>query len=100
MGRVEYKETMRRSNRTYGEDAQKVVAIEEMAELQKEICKDLRGDGRSDHIAEEIADVEIMLKQLKNMYECETDVQQWIYRKLRRLKERMDREVVDREGMA
>ena len=99
MGRVAYKETMRRAIRTYGEDAQKAVAIEEMAELQKEICKDLRGGGHPDHIAEEIADVEIMLEQLKIMYECQTDVQQWIYRKLQRLKERMDKEQAAREGM-
>lgn len=100
MGRVAYKETMRRAIRTYGEDAQKAVAIEEMAELQKEICKDLRHSSSYDHIAEEIADVEIMLEQLKIMYECQTDVQQWIYRKLQRLKERMDREQAAREGMA
>ena len=100
MGRVAYKETIRRAIRTYGEDAQKVVAIEEMAELQKEIFKDLRHGGSYDHIAEEIADVEIILEQLKIMYECQTDVQQWIYRKLQRLKERMDKEQAAREGMA
>lgn len=92
MGRAAYKETIRRAIRTYGQDAQKVVAIEEMAELQKEIFKDLQHSSSYDHIAEEIADVEIMLEQLKIMYECQTDVQQWIYRKLHRLKERMDRE--------
>ena len=33
------------------------VTMEEMSELQKELCKNLRGRGSIEHIAEEIADV-------------------------------------------
>lgn len=44
---------------------QLIVAIEEMSELQKELCKLLRNEIRSmDNIEEEIADVSIMLEQL------------------------------------
>lgn len=48
----------------YGEK-QLVVAIEELSELQKEICKYIR-DGKIEkkHIIEEIADVLIMIDQL------------------------------------
>lgn len=48
----------------YGEK-QLVVAIEELSELQKEICKYLR-DGKIEkkNIVEEIADVQIMIDQL------------------------------------
>lgn len=53
---------------TYGADLQKQVAIEEMAELTKEICKDFRGKGNKDNIIEEIADVSIMLAQLMIIY--------------------------------
>ena len=53
---------------TYGADLQKQVAIEEMSELTKEICKDFRGKGNREHILEEIADVQIMLYQLMAMY--------------------------------
>lgn len=39
--------------------------LEEMAELQKEICKAWRGKDNEVEIAEEVADVEIMLEQIK-----------------------------------
>lgn len=58
---------------TYGADLQKQVAIEEMAELTKEICKDFRGKGNREHIIEEIADVDIMLQQLMIMYDITTE---------------------------
>ena len=58
---------------TYGADLQKQVAIEEMAELTKEICKDFRGKGDREHIIEEIADVDIMLQQLMIMYDITTE---------------------------
>jgi NTP pyrophosphatase (non-canonical NTP hydrolase) len=45
----------------FGIDAQKIKAIEEMAELTQAICKDT-------NIAEEIADVQILLEQLKIVY--------------------------------
>lgn len=47
----------------WGEDSQMKMLLEEMSELQKEICKSWRGADNVDHIAEEIADVEIMLDQ-------------------------------------
>lgn len=53
---------------TYGYDLQKQVAIEEMSELTKEICKDFRGKQNRENIIEEIADVQIMLYQLMAMY--------------------------------
>ena len=49
----------------YGEKLQLTVAIEELSELQKEICKVLRGNGSKENLTEEIADVYIMLEQLK-----------------------------------
>ena len=44
---------------------QMCVCIEELAELTKELTKELRGKGSNMHICEEIADVEICLAQLK-----------------------------------
>ena len=64
--------------------------MEEMSELQKELCKDLRGRGSFEHIAEEIADVEIMLEQMKMLFGCTDDVRDWRRRKVERLKERLD----------
>lgn len=56
----------------YGADLQKQVAIEEMSELIKEICKDFRGKGNKHFIIEEIADVQIMLQQLLIIYGIST----------------------------
>ena len=47
----------------YGKTSQCTVCMEEMAELTKELSKNLRGQDNAAHIAEEIADVEIMLEQ-------------------------------------
>lgn len=43
----------------YGHEPQKMMLLEEMAELQKEICKDMRYDPDLDAITEEVADVQI-----------------------------------------
>lgn len=45
----------------WGADAQTLMVFEEMSELQKELCKAARGKDNTEQIAEEIADVEIML---------------------------------------
>lgn len=52
----------------YGFEHQLIVAIEELSELQKELTKALRGKIRIDKLHEEIADVEIMICQLKMIY--------------------------------
>lgn len=79
--------------KTYGEDLQKQVAIEEMAELTKEICKDFRGKGDREHIIEEMADVAIMFEQLRIMYNIsESELATVTSNKLIRLEERLREE--------
>ena len=75
---------------TYGEVMQITVAFEEMSELQKELCKYLRGSGSQENIAEEIADVEIMMEQMKMIFNCEAAVLQVREKKVKRLKERIE----------
>lgn len=75
---------------TYGEDAQTVVAIEEMGELIQALTKTLRCQGDEDNLYEEIADVEIMLDQLKIMHDCTTQVAIHKCKKLDRLKRRLE----------
>ena len=75
---------------TYGAVMQITVAFEEMSELQKELCKHLRGSGSKENIAEEIADVEIMIEQMKMIFNCETAVLQVREKKVKRLKERIE----------
>lgn len=75
---------------TYGADLQKQVAIEEMAELTKEICKDFRGKDNKDNIIEEIADVDIMLTQLMIIYNIKPyELDEVKTNKLVRLNERL-----------
>ena len=52
----------------FGDISQKIMVLEEMSELTKELCKDLRDRGNTESIAEEIADVEITLAQIKMIY--------------------------------
>ena len=83
-------EVLQRALDTYGSLPQIVMVFEEMSELQKELCKYLRGKYSPASIAEEIADVEIMLEQMKMLFCCTDDVRNERRRKVERLKERLD----------
>lgn len=72
-----------------GVDHQLKLVLEEMAELQKEICKNWRGRDNVDQIAEECADVEITLAQLKIIFGIEGEVERHRTMKLNRLKLRL-----------
>lgn len=66
-------------------------ALEELSEAQKEICKFLRGKGDPEHLAEEIADVQIMVEQVKML--CAIDertVQEQMDSKIERLRGRIE----------
>ena len=87
----------------FGGDMQVAVAIEEMAELTKELCKAQRklfaaemfiGDGEIDNhdeIAEEIADVQIVLEELTLLFGVPVDVQIARRQKLARLEMRIEK---------
>ena len=81
---------LQRAIAKYGKDAQMKMVLEEMSELQKEICKLWRGKDNRDAIAEEVADVEIMLDQLKLMLDIPYQVEQHRQNKLQRLQERLE----------
>ena len=75
---------------TYGADTQTLMMMEEMAELQKELCKHSRGKNNKTGIAEEIADVQIMLEQMMLLHDCEGMVKYFKQKKLERLKDRVN----------
>ncbi len=76
---------------TFGHRMQTMVAIEEMSELTKELVKHMRGQDNRDAIAEEIADVEIMLCQLRLMHGIKTtDIDALIAGKINRLKNKLE----------
>lgn len=74
---------------TYGKEVQIIVAIEEMSELQKELCKYFRVNINT-HIAEEIADVEIMMEQIKMIFDIEKEVIREKAFKISRLEKRLE----------
>lgn len=69
----------------FGDESQKIMVIEEMSELTKELCKELRGRGDVVHVADELADVEITLAQIKKIYNIAQTVEEHKDFKLRRL---------------
>lgn len=71
----------------WGPVAQTIMVFEEMAELQKELSKCLRGEEVTGNIAEEIADVEIMINKMKELFNIEEEVEAQKQFKLNRLKD-------------
>lgn len=80
-------EILERTINDNGPAYETIVAMEEMSELTKELTKDWRDMGNLEHIAEEMADVEICLEMLKMIYGNETEVKEWKARKLKKLEE-------------
>ena len=74
---------------TYGPTLQKIVCLEEMSELTKEISKDIRGKGNLKNIVEELADVEIMVEQMIRYYDVNDSVRGAKDSKLERLRRRL-----------
>lgn len=69
--------------KVFGKDVQEMMFIEECGELFQALSKKRRGF--DSNIAEEIADVEIMLEQLKYIHKCHVEVESWREKKLVRL---------------
>lgn len=86
----------------YGEESQRLIAIEEMSELTKELCKFSRDQSSRDKIADEVADVYICLNQIELMFKLRDTVNERMAFKLKRLEQRMDAEndVLDRAYVA
>lgn len=87
-----------RALKQYGLHNQVIKCIEELSELQKELCKQLWGQGNRENIVEEIADVKIMLEQMRigigiGFIELETARDE----KLARLNKRLDQSRVKEE---
>lgn len=87
---MSYTETLVKAIDKYSPVMQSVVAMEEMGELIQEISKDLRGKGDIAHLAEEIADVQIMLDQLMIMHDCSWKVGEIKAAKVARLRDRLE----------
>ena len=90
------KAVLERAIHTYGGQAQVDKAIEEMSELTKALLKHRYVEKNyeieilEDAVAEEIADVEIMLKQLKMIFCFDERVLQYKKEKIERLERRLN----------
>lgn len=94
MNKVNYeqrKAVYEKACQKWGVTHQTMVAIEEMGELTKELCKNFRGRKNKDAIAEEIADVTIMLEQLRLLYGLNDAVCKYMDDKILRLDRRIER---------
>lgn len=88
---MNYSAILKQAIEKYGQPSQVDKAIEEMAELTKALMKDRykgiwrNGTQESLAVIEEIADVEILLFQLKFIYQCNDQVEVVKKRKIERL---------------
>jgi hypothetical protein len=86
------KEILERCLSTWGKTSQITMVFEEMSELQKELCKNLRGRENIPEILDEIADVTLMLAQIKILFDISDEsLQEKIRYKLFRIVDRLDR---------
>lgn len=83
----------------YGKEAQKLKAIEELGELVQALARDLEGHPNPENLAEEMADVSIMLDQLKEIYQNAEAVELIRKLKARRLLYRMRAERGREDGL-
>lgn len=79
----------------YGKEHQVLIAIEEMSELTKELCKYFRRYDRKKEIIEEVADAQIMLEQLIELFGINNEVDRMVDYKLNRQIRRMEQERSD-----
>ena len=82
---------------TYGISSQVDMAIEEMSELTKALCKERRAQLQPGkhaeaqaNVIEEIADVAIMLEQLLIIFDKDNEIQKEVDYKIDRLEQRLD----------
>lgn len=74
----------------YGSDSQILMAVEEMAELTKELAKTFRpNETTTEKLVDEIADVVVMLEQLRLIFDVNEEVQERIDFKVQRLAQRI-----------
>ena len=92
MNKINYSErckTYTKAMLAFGEQSQLIVAVEELSECQKEICKILRGGEDFRNLAEEVADATIMLEQIRLMFNINDCVCNFMDEKIKRLEDRM-----------
>ena len=88
-------ETCRSIANHYGKEHQVLIAIEEMSELTKELCKYFRRYDRKKEIIEQVADAQIMIEELIELFGINNEVDRMVDYKLNRQIRRMEQERSD-----
>lgn len=89
---INEKDLHKKALELWGAQTQIMMLIEEMAELTTELCHEIRGRGKIDAMIEELADVDIMLGQIKSIFPSFEQIKQ---KKLERLNSQINRIVGD-----
>lgn len=83
--------TLERAIETYGKDMQLTVAVEELSELIKELCKHKRGSENREAIIEELADCYIMMEQIEIIFNIRNaEIACKVIEKTERLEKRLE----------
>lgn len=83
------KKIYRTALETYGAEHQTKKLFEEIGEFQEALCKYNDGRDTLDHVAEELADVQIMLEQMTILHGCGALVDVWKRLKLEKLAQKI-----------
>lgn len=95
MNKVNYEERVKvyaDALETFGPTKQLAKALEELTEVQLEICRALDGRASMAHLAEEVADATIMLEQVRQIFGINAEVCQFMDAKVLRLRGRVEQE--------
>ena len=83
----------------WGSMSELVVTIEELSELQKEVTKQIRNEGKMENLVEEMADVYIVKEYLKMIFAItDDDINKQVEKKLNRLENRLNSENEQQKG--
>lgn len=83
----------------WGSMSELVVTIEELSELQKEVTKQIRNEGKMENLVEEMADVYIVMEYLNMIFAItDDDINKEVEKKLNRLENRLNSENEQQKG--
>lgn len=96
----EQQRTIHRVISTFGERNQKMQTLEELMELQSALFENVhRGTDNRENIVEEVADVEVMLAQVKEIFNIKQEEIQTVQdNKLARLEHTIDKYLAKQQG--
>lgn len=93
MNKITYEERAKvyaEAQEIFGANAQLVKALEELNEVQLEICRLFTDRGSVLHLAEEVADATIMLEQVRQIFGINAEVCSFMDAKVLRLQGRIE----------